>query len=150
MESKDPKPKEKDEAVVEVYKMKDAPIEEKPKRKRRTQKQRSSSVTKDNPGHIRNRPVSHLPETDYLKLRVNSLEAEKLSLQISKITTEIDRNDKVNQILRRQVSELKVKLEGLTREHGTLVADINKRLGIDIRNKTIDTITRELIDVVDA
>ena len=106
-------------------------------------------ISKENEGRIRNRPPNQLSKEDFLQIRVNILERDKIRLEISNISKEIDRNDKTNQILRAQLMEKKKKEQVANKSHDDFVEALKKRTGIDIRNKSIDYLTREVNDLYD-
>lgn len=95
----------------------------------------------------KNQSVQHLNKEDFLQLRVNMLEKEKITLEISNIASKIDSMEKQIFILRQQLHEKKARERKHIGIHEEFIADLKKRTGIDIRGKNIDFETLEVQDI---
>jgi len=134
MESKEPAVKEK----VEKKKTKESTRRNKPRD--------NSAITKENPGRIKNRPVSHLKKDDFYKIQIRLLEIDKANLEVSNLMRQIDNNEITNKILRLKVSEKKAFVQSIKNEYQKFLDDLKNRTGIDVRGKTLDFITGEVVD----
>jgi hypothetical protein len=103
-------------------------------------------VTADNPGHIENRPVSNLNPADFMQIQINLLEIEKINLEINNIAKQIDNNEMAVKLMRMKIAEKNSQLQSIKNGHSKFIEDLKNRTGIDVRNKTIDFITGEVLD----
>lgn len=110
----------------------------KPKRKK------ANAVTKDNPGRIKDRPMSHLKKADFLQIQVNLLELDNARLGTQNIVRQIDSHEKDIYILRQKLSEKKAQEQRIKNEHLKFVENLKNKTGIDIRGKSIDFISGEV------
>lgn len=116
---------------------------------KKTKKRTKEEINKDmSPtGRVRNRPINHLAKDDFLQIQVNLLQREKHQLELNNIKSTIDNHEKAIFILRSSIEEKKQRLRKIEMEHETFINDLEKRTGINIRGKSIDFITREVIDI---
>ena len=116
-------------------------VKEEPKKRGRKRRQ----ISKDNPGRIANRPVSHLKKEDFMQLEINLLHMDKVRLEMANMSKKIESNQRENHIIQIQYNEKKNKESQLKKTQVDFIADIKKRTGIDVRGKSIDFIAGEVL-----
>lgn len=91
-----------------------------------------------------NRPVV-LDKEIIMQIRINHLEMDKLKSDLHRLGSEIKAYEKSALLARLDQRDIKNKIMLLEKEHNKFLDNIKKDYGVDIRNKTINPETYEVI-----
>ena len=81
----------------------------------------------------------------FLELRLNHLEREKLQTEMAKVNVEIENFQRGAIISTHRRSDLKARLGLLEKAHDEFLDSVERKTGINIRGKTINPETYEVI-----
>ncbi len=81
----------------------------------------------------------------FLELRLNHLERENIQTEMAKVNIEIENFQRGAIIASHKRSDLRAKLGLLSKHHDEFLDSVKKKTGIDIKGKTINPETYEVI-----
>ena len=96
------------------------------------------------PGHSKFH--GKLKREQFLQIRINLLEIESLKKDLVNINLQVENIDRLKVILSSKLSEMKFKISNLEKEHQNYLNVIQKDIGVDIRNKTINPETLDIFE----
>lgn len=86
-----------------------------------------------------------LSKEDFLEIRNNHLQMEVLKTKLSGMVTVMENYERAKLLATLQRDELKKNIAKLEIEHEDLLRQIQERTGIDVKNKTINPNTLEVV-----
>ena len=86
-----------------------------------------------------------LDKADFLEIRNNHLQMEVLKTKLGSIGTTIENFERGKLLATLQRDDLKRQIQRLETEHAALLEQIKERTGIDVKNRTINPETLEVV-----